>query len=246
MNTILVTSDFTYTPNNYNDVLETVLNKSQKKIRAVILIRINLLNIFYLIPYLYLSGCKNIANTLINNIIDILLKRKEKLFKKYNIPFKYVKNINGHETILWIKQIKPNLIINMRARYIFRETILSIPNFGCVNVHHGLLPKQKGLFCNLYALANNQETGFTIHKMNNKIDQGQIYYREKVKGNKNYLAYLANNAVSEGVAIANFINNLSKNNSLMKGISNKCDNPITTTTPNFSTIKQLQKKGIIL
>jgi hypothetical protein len=43
MKTILVTSNFTYTPENYSNVLEVVINNSRKNIAGVVLVKINLL-----------------------------------------------------------------------------------------------------------------------------------------------------------------------------------------------------------
>ena len=65
MKTILITSNLTYVPGNYDNVLESVLCDSQKHITAVILVKINLLNISSKLPFFYFIGCKNITNVLI-------------------------------------------------------------------------------------------------------------------------------------------------------------------------------------
>lgn len=246
MKTIIVTSNLTYTPQNYNNVLESVLRDSQKYIAGVILIKINLLNILAKLPYLYFVGCENIANTLAHNIGDTLLKRKEKLFGKYNTPFIYAGSISDPKIIPWIQKIEPDLILNMRAKCMYKDSILKIPRLGCVNIHHGVLPQQRGLFCDLYALGNNREAGFTIHKMTSHVDQGQIFYQEKNKGNKNYMKYLMECSPKEAKAIASFINNVAQNNCLPEGTPNKCEQPIVTVTPDSKAIKQLQHNGLIL
>lgn len=246
MKIILVTSNLTYTPQNYNDVLEFVLSNSKQQIVGIVLVKINLLNVLGKVLFLYISGCRHIANTLARNFINTLFNRKKKIFKKYNIPFIDVKSINNSKAISWLQQIRPDLIINMRARCLYKDTVLGIPRFGCINVHHGILPYQRGLFCDLYAIAENNETGFTIHKMTNKIDVGQIVYQEKIISNKNYMEYLSNVAKSEEVAISNLINKITLNDLQPMDESVKYNNSIVTTTPDFRTIKQLQRKGIIL
>src|SRR3990172_3769650 len=127
MKTILVTSDLTYTSQNYSDVLEFVISHSRQQIAGVVLIKINLLNIFSKVLFLYFSGCRNIAKTLTLNLFSTLLRKKEKLFKKYNIPFIEVKSINNEKAISWLKQVSPDLIVNMRARCIYRDSVLRIP-----------------------------------------------------------------------------------------------------------------------
>lgn len=246
MKIILVTSDLTYTPQNYSNVLEFVMSNSKQKISGVVLIKINLLSIFGKVFFLYFSGCRNIAKTLTLNLFSTLSGEKKKLFKKYNIPFIEVKNINNEKTISWLKQASPDLIVNMRARCIYRDSVLRIPRLGCINVHHGILPQQRGLFCDLYALAENKETGFTIHKMTNQIDIGQIFYQVKIESEKDYMKYLSKVSRREGMAISTTINKIMANDFLLESALEKCDNSVVTTTPDFKKIKQLQRKGIIL
>ncbi|KKQ88160.1 MAG: hypothetical protein UT12_C0026G0007 [Candidatus Curtissbacteria bacterium GW2011_GWC2_38_9] len=246
MKTILVTSDLTYAPQNYSNVLEFVISNSRQQIAGVVLIKINLLNIFGKVLFLYFSGCRNIAKTLTLNLFSTLLREKKKLFKKNNIPFIEVKSINNEKAILWLKQVSPDLIVNMRARCIYRDSVLRIPRLGCINVHHGILPPQRGLFCDLYALAENKETGFTIHRMTSQIDIGQIFYQVRIENEKDYIKYLSKVSSREGMAISTSINKIMANGFLLESALEKCGNSIVTTTPDFKTIKQLQHKGIIL
>jgi methionyl-tRNA formyltransferase len=173
-------------------------------------------------------------------------KQKELLFKSHSIPVLYTKDINDPNVILWLKQTEKDLIINMRTRCIYKKSILEVPRLGCVNVHHGILPEQRGLFCDLYALADNMKAGFTIHKMTERIDGGHIFYQENFEKDKNYIDYLEKVSLREGIAIANFINQVTRKGVLPRGWSNKCSKPIITTTPSFKVIKQLQYKGMIL
>lgn len=247
MKIILVTSDITYVPKNYNDVFEYVVRNSPHPIAGVVLIKINKIAVLAKIPYLYFAGCKNIANTLTYNIKDALFNTRKGFLKKSGIPFFSAKSINDQKMILWLQAMKPDLIVNMRARCIYNDAVLKIPRLGCANVHHGILPYQKGLFCDLYALAENRATGFTIHQMTGNIDRGKILYQEKVSGNKNYIGYLAEVASKEKTAIANFIQKTVRNNFLSEATtSHENQNVSMTTTPDFKKIKEFKRKGIIL
>jgi folate-dependent phosphoribosylglycinamide formyltransferase PurN len=246
MRIILVTSDLTYAPENYNDVFEHVISNAFQHLAGVVIVKINKISVLAKVPYLYFTGCNNMASTLIRNLTDVLSGRKRKFIAEFKIPFVFANSINDERVIAWLKSMKPDLILNMRARCIYKEAVLQIPRLGCVNVHHGILPSQRGLFCDLYAIADNKATGFTIHRMTSNIDQGGIFHTQEVDENKNYMNYLAGVAPKEKRAIVKFIENVVQNNSLPKSKPNQEQKSIFTTTPNFKKIKELQHKGIIL
>ncbi len=55
--------------------------------------------------------------------------------------------------------------------------ILAKPIFGCINFHFGLLPKYKGADPIFWQLKNREVLGgITIHKMTDKIDEGNILH----------------------------------------------------------------------
>jgi methionyl-tRNA formyltransferase len=244
MKTILVTSDLTYAPKNYEDVFRYVVTNSLDSIVGVVIIKTDKSLIFSKILFLYFCGCINMANTLLFNIFKILTKRV--FLKKINIPFIFTSNINEKKTVKWINSIKPDLILNMRTRNIYQREVLQIPSLGCVNIHHGLLNHQRGLFCDLRALADNNETGFTIHQMTDVIDRGGIFYQNKIESNNNYILYLQKVALNEKRAIVEFIRNVAENKCFPKKIKYHGSSSVLTKTPSFKEIRIIQKKGIIL
>lgn len=246
MKIILVTSDLTYAPKNYNDVFEYVINNVSQHLAGVVIVKISKISILTKVPYLYFAGCNNTAVTLIRNLADVLSGRKRNFLNELKIPFIIVNSINNERTIAWLKSMKPDLILNIRARCIYKEAVLQIPWLGCVNVHHGILPGQRGLFCDLYALADGKAAGFTIHRMTSGIDQGSIFHTQEAGINKNYIDYLAEMASKEKRAIVTFIENIVQNNSLPESNPSQGQKSVFTTTPNFKIIKELQHKGVIL
>ena len=246
MKTVLVTSEITYCPQNYTQALEAILKYSREHIAGLIIIKIGLFRVYKNIAYLRFAGCNNMQRTLLENISESRSKQKELLFKNHNIPVIYAKDINDDDVISWLKQTENDLIINMRTRCIYKKSVLRIPRLGCLNVHHGILPEQRGLFCDLYALADNRKAGFTIHKMTEQIDGGQIFYQKTFEKDKSYISYLEEVSSKEGAAVANLINEVAQKGVLPAGKPNICNNPVVTTTPNFRTIKQLKRKGMTL
>lgn len=248
MKIIIVTSEVTFVPKNCQLFFNEVLNSNSSNIAGLIIIKNVSLGLLPKIIWLYALGCKNFAGCLIRNIVELPLEKREHLFKKNNLPVLKVSNINDPKIINWIKENKIDLIVNMRTRSIFKEEILSSTKFGCVNIHHGLLPKYRGIFCDLYALSENRPAGITIHSMSKKIDDGEIIYKKEVSHNneKNYINYLSKTGSEEATLIGNLIQHIKKYKNLPKGIKNHDTHFIITKTPTRNKIREMQKGGMIL
>lgn len=79
------------------------------------------------------------------------------------------------DTIKKIKEQKPDLIIVAAYGKILPKSILSIPGFGCINVHPSLLPKFRGPSPIQNTLLEGEEkTGTTIMLMDETMDTGDI------------------------------------------------------------------------
>lgn len=248
MKVVFVTSEVTYVPKNCLLFFDEVLKNNPSKIAGLIIIKNNSFDLLVKTIWLYALGCKNFASCLIRNIIKLPLEKREHLFKKNNLPVLKVKNINDPKIINWIKKNEIDLVINMRTRSIFREELLSSAKFGCINIHHGLLPKYRGIFCDLYALSENRPAGITLHRMSKKVDDGEIIYTREVSNNneKNYINYLSKTGSVEATLVRNLIQYIEKYKSLPKGIINHEANFVITKIPNRNKIREMQKGGMVL
>jgi len=116
------------------------------------------------------------------NILDSLFLFKLGLLKSLksasvvcNSKYKTMKDPNNKSNIDWLANQKVDLIISYSAPCIFKNNLLNLPKFGCINLHCSLLPEYAGLlpsFWTLYEKANS--FGATVHKMDSKIDNGPI------------------------------------------------------------------------
>lgn len=71
--------------------------------------------------------------------------------------------------------LKPDIIMVAAYAQIIPEEILSLPPYGCVNLHASLLPKYRGSAIIQAAILNgDKQTGLTIIKMDKKLDTGPI------------------------------------------------------------------------
>jgi methionyl-tRNA formyltransferase len=74
-----------------------------------------------------------------------------------------------------IKDLDPDLIIDVAYGQIIPDSILIIPKYGCVNVHAGYLPRYRGASPIQAAILNGDEkAGVTIMKMDSGLDTGPI------------------------------------------------------------------------
>lgn len=92
-----------------------------------------------------------------------------------NLPVLQPSRARDETFIAQLKELSPDLIVVMAYGQILPEKILSLPKFGCVNVHTSLLPKYRGAAPIQWAIANGEtETGVTIMKMDAGMDTGPI------------------------------------------------------------------------
>ena len=108
------------------------------------------------------------------NTLKAAFKDRRALAKKHDIPLHFFDNPNSPDFLEFVKNHQTDLLINARTRFIYKSKILKLPRLGAINIHHGLLPEFRGTMCDLWALYNNRPTGFSIHVMEKKIDNGGI------------------------------------------------------------------------
>ena len=89
--------------------------------------------------------------------------------------------INCQDSIEYLKRFYSDVFIVVSFGQILGRKLLDIPNLYSLNVHASLLPKYRGAAPVNWAIANGEkETGITIIKMNEKMDEGEIVLKERV------------------------------------------------------------------
>ena len=106
--------------------------------------------------------------------------------KQYKIPFKVITK-NFENTLL--KQLQKNqidiLCLAGFMKVLSKNFIDSFFNM-ILNIHPSLLPKYKGLNTHRRALKNKEKfSGCTVHRVDKKLDSGDIILQSKVKITKN-------------------------------------------------------------
>jgi len=250
MKVLLVSSQVTYTPNNYYELHKELLDKSEHHIHGLVFLKNLNMSVVKSTAGLFALGAYNVASSLAKNIMSLPLKKTEKLYKSKNKEVLYFNSMNEKAVIEYVKVNNIDLIVNMRTRCIYKKDILEAPNLGCINIHHGILPEYRGTLCDLYALSENRDAGFTIHEMNKKIDDGKILsigvVSCKSKNQKNYMSHLRSASFVEAQTLAQLLDKIGKINKLPEGNLNSTDKAIYTKNPTRKKIKELKTKGLII
>lgn len=80
-----------------------------------------------------------------------------------------------------IGNLQPELIVTCAYGQIIPQKILSMPAYGCLNIHPSLLPKYRGGAPIHHAvMAGDDMTGVCLMEMVKKMDAGKIYDRRMV------------------------------------------------------------------
>jgi len=228
LKTLLVISRLTFVPSNYFLFLREVLDRAGEHVAGLALQDNVNARQLAAIARLYQIGAPRLATAMLGNTLALLGRRREGLFAKRGLPVLRFPSANSEAMIAWVKEHGIDLIVNARTRDIYRTPILKAPRLGCINVHHGLLPEERGLNCDLFALAEDRPAGFSIHVMTEKIDDGPILVKRVVAepGEKDYLGYVKRASRVEGEALGELLLDIARRDALPKGEPNTTASPL--------------------
>ena len=101
---------------------------------------------------------------------------------KYGLPVLQPEKIKRPEEIEKLKEYPADIFVVAAFGQILSEEILTMPKFGCVNIHASLLPKLRGAAPIQRAILDGEEkTGITIMQMDKGLDTGDILMQEGLK-----------------------------------------------------------------
>jgi len=252
MKTIFVTSDVTYVKDNYLSLIDRVTSHKELPAgidpAAVIMIRVPekllLKNIFGLLAI----GAPGFSFTLMRNLIQSRLNDpRVKLLNERGIRLFSCKTVNSQAALQFIGGLQPDLMVNMRTRNIYKKPVLDLPKIGCINIHHGLLPDNRGTMCDLWAWIEGRPVGFSVHWMNEKIDDGAIIERCEVDthGVRSYIEIPFRSSQLEAPCLLNCLERISRHGRDI-GMPNVTEKENYTRTPSPAKIAEIRRRGLRL
>lgn len=124
-------------------------------------------------------GFRYAKNKILGSLLKNIYHRRffdiEHVCHYYSIDVIHCDNINEPRMIEWLKAKKLDVIASVAAPNIFKAPVLSVPKWGCINIHNAKLPKYRGMLPNFWNMYFNEKTSaITIHTMDPEIDRGKI------------------------------------------------------------------------
>ena len=99
-----------------------------------------------------------------------------------NIPVYQFEKIRQPEGVAALKAFAPDLMVTAAFGQLLSAENLSIPKYGCINVHGSLLPKYRGAAPIQWAIINGEsETGITTMMTDIGMDTGDILLVDKTE-----------------------------------------------------------------
>jgi methionyl-tRNA formyltransferase len=97
------------------------------------------------------------------------------LAERHGVPVAQPVKLKSGDFPEQLHQWAPDLAIVAAYGRILPQALLDTPRLGCINVHASLLPKYRGAAPIQWAVLNGErETGVTIMRMNERMDEGDI------------------------------------------------------------------------
>ena len=96
-----------------------------------------------------------------------------KICKNLKIKYELISSYNCFSEKIFF--IKPNFILLIQCSLIIKSDIISFMGENIINLHHGNLPKYRGMAPITNAILNREKSfGITIHFIEERIDAGKI------------------------------------------------------------------------
>ena len=88
-------------------------------------------------------------------------------------------NINSEESLAQLQALNLDLMVVAAYGQLFSDSVLQLPEYGCINIHASLLPRWRGASPIHHAiLADDKETGISIMQMVKRMDAGAVWAKD--------------------------------------------------------------------
>ena len=115
-----------------------------------------------------------------------------------DIPVFTPSNFTQDEEILRLKEISPDIVIVSAYGIILPKKVLSLPRFGCLNIHASLLPRWRAAApIQRCMMEGDKETGISFMVMDEGLDTGGVVAKFKIPINYKYNGDLLHNVLSD-------------------------------------------------
>ena len=104
-----------------------------------------------------------------------------RLARKHGLKVVHVKNVNSPDFVAELKHQQVDLIISIAVPQLFKNSLMAVPKYRCINLHGAYLPYYRGCFSAFWVLLHEEKfTGATVHYITPEVDGGEILARENI------------------------------------------------------------------
>lgn len=138
-----------------------------------------------------------------------------------------------------VSKINADILVCFAYGHIFGPKFMSLFRFGGINLHPSALPKYRGPSPVNAAILNlDDETAFSIQKVSEKMDEGNLLAQEKITLTKKETSgtLLNDVAIWGGTKFTEILRDISKNNAIPEGT------PQSSKNENASYTKMIKKE----
>lgn len=242
----LVISEVNYMPQNYQNLYQEIFKANQEHLKAIVIIQNSSFKLLLQSLTLIFLGAPRLGGQLLINLIKNFTGINKKKLKKLGPDLIYCQSINQNSVQNKLKEYSLDIILNLRTRNIFKKETIKIPTLGCFNLHHGILPRDRGTFCDLWSIYEGNKSGATLHQMAEKIDQGPIVSWALVPANKNYREYLKSTICFEAQLINQFLTEIKQNKKLPPLLANRAQDIRWFKNPKARDLFKMKQQGMKL
>ncbi|MBN2143537.1 MAG: methionyl-tRNA formyltransferase [Candidatus Aureabacteria bacterium] len=101
---------------------------------------------------------------------------------KHGLKVIQISTLKTEEQAEQLRLLSPDIVVVVAFGFLLPDAILSIPSYGCVNIHPSLLPKYRGAAPIQHALLNGDDkTGVTSMLIDAGMDSGPILMQKEVR-----------------------------------------------------------------
>ena len=108
-----------------------------------------------------------------------------------SLPVLQPTTLKDPEALNALHALKPDVLVVAAYGLLLPQSVLSIPTYGCINVHASLLPRWRGAApIERAVMAGDLETGVAIMQMEQGLDTGPVYASQtlSIAGSSSVLA----------------------------------------------------------
>jgi methionyl-tRNA formyltransferase len=205
----------------------------------------------YLEIFGYLSTMRLAVQSIINkcHIYLNVVKKKtpftsfEQMAHHKNIPYLKYSSPNDIQVINWVKEKKVDVIFIFFG-HILQKEIISAPRCCIINKHASLLPANRGVLPVFWAMLKDENVGFSLHKVTEKLDSGEVLF-QKVYNKQPLTLYEWYQVIyADGPTAIMEVMETLDNGTIPVVTSNISATPSYNSLPTKDEVKKFYKKGL--